>query len=338
MKRNTMIAVVLVVGGAIGLTVWVILKSRNDQPSPADANRPTAPGVPTTKPNGQVAVVNEILSTTRPENHLTPAEAKEAYKEGKELLAAKKLVEARTRLSRALASGHLSGAEEDDAIAMLSDLAEKIIFSKEIIDGDPYAFPYVVKPRETLAGVNGIERTQKLHVPEDLLLRVNGLRRAVDLRDGQTLKLVRGPFHAIVTKGKFTMDVYVGDAFVRRYRIGIGARETPTPEGFFHVTPGGKLSNAPYSPPSNSGLATRRILPGAPGYPLDSGGHWISLTGIPEKGTDIRKDDGYGIHGTNDPGSIGKSQSHGCVRLVEKDIVELFSLLYDKWSTVEIRP
>ena len=36
---------------------------------------------------------------------------------------------------------------------------------------------------------------------------------------------------------------------------------------------------------------------------------------------------GYGIHGTNEPKSIGKAASHGCIRLRNKDVEELFGLV-----------
>jgi lipoprotein-anchoring transpeptidase ErfK/SrfK len=37
--------------------------------------------------------------------------------------------------------------------------------------------------------------------------------------------------------------------------------------------------------------------------------------------------DGYGIHGTNDPSSIGRSVSHGCVRLRNEDIATLYDMV-----------
>jgi hypothetical protein len=36
---------------------------------------------------------------------------------------------------------------------------------------------------------------------------------------------------------------------------------------------------------------------------------------------------GYGIHGTNAPKSIGKSASHGCIRMRKQDVEELFELV-----------
>jgi len=36
---------------------------------------------------------------------------------------------------------------------------------------------------------------------------------------------------------------------------------------------------------------------------------------------------GYGIHGTNAPGSIGHNVSHGCIRMRNRDVEELFELM-----------
>jgi lipoprotein-anchoring transpeptidase ErfK/SrfK len=47
---------------------------------------------------------------------------------------------------------------------------------------------------------------------------------------------------------------------------------------------------------------------------------------------------GYGIHGTIDPGSIGKNLSMGCVRLRDEDIALVFELLAERISVVEIVP
>jgi hypothetical protein len=45
---------------------------------------------------------------------------------------------------------------------------------------------------------------------------------------------------------------------------------------------------------------------------------------------------GYGIHGTNEPRSIGKAASHGCIRMAKADLEELFTLV-DVGDEVEIR-
>jgi lipoprotein-anchoring transpeptidase ErfK/SrfK len=45
---------------------------------------------------------------------------------------------------------------------------------------------------------------------------------------------------------------------------------------------------------------------------------------------------GYGIHGTNAPQLVGKAASHGCVRLRNRDVEQLFSMLH-VGDAVEIR-
>jgi hypothetical protein len=44
----------------------------------------------------------------------------------------------------------------------------------------------------------------------------------------------------------------------------------------------------------------------------------------------------YGIHGTNDEGRIGQSVSHGCIRMHNRDVIELFDLV-DVGTPVIIR-
>ena len=35
----------------------------------------------------------------------------------------------------------------------------------------------------------------------------------------------------------------------------------------------------------------------------------------------------YAIHGTNRPGSVGRFVSHGCIRMYNRDIVQLFRMV-----------
>jgi hypothetical protein len=63
----------------------------------------------------------------------------------------------------------------------------------------------------------------------------------------------------------------------------------------------------------------------APGKDNPVGTRWIGLD-----------KNGYGIHGTNEPWSIGKAASHGCIRLRNHDVEQLFTMLR-VGDTVEIR-
>ncbi len=68
-------------------------------------------------------------------------------------------------------------------------------------------------------------------------------------------------------------------------------------------------------------IVNRQTNPGGP-----FGAMWLSLSKLH-----------YGIHGTNDPSSIGKAVSHGCIRMFNKDVLELSSLV-PNGTKVLIRP
>jgi lipoprotein-anchoring transpeptidase ErfK/SrfK len=89
---------------------------------------------------------------------------------------------------------------------------------------------------------------------------------------------------------------------VKIYDVAVGAPASPSPSGEFQITE--RLENPTYYSP---GVV---IEPGA-GNPL--GTRWMGL--------DIK---GFGIHGTNSPDSIGYNASHGCIRLRNREVEELF--------------
>jgi lipoprotein-anchoring transpeptidase ErfK/SrfK len=348
-KRSTRRLVgVLAVLVLIAFFVWVFLPRDGERGDAKDANLADAnaagpdantagrPG--TTQPAGadaNTADANAPDAEARKAWQLDRAAALAALRRGRQLVQAKRLGEGRTEMSKALLSGNLPPADADAARKALTALAEEMIFSRQVHDADPYAFPYTFGKGEVLARV---ERKLALHVPTQLVLRINRVADARAIREGQTLKMIRGPFHAIVTKGAFTLDLYlhrkgVDPVYVKRLRVGLG-RDGTTPVGLWRVALGKKLRRAPWNPPPNS-TYKRRILWGQPDYPLGREGYWISLEGI-DRNTEMHV--GYGLHGTNDPSSIGKAQSLGCIRLSGADIELVFSLLYEKWSTVRVLP
>ena len=89
---------------------------------------------------------------------------------------------------------------------------------------------------------------------------------------------------------------------VKIYDVAVGAPPSPSPSGEFQIAE--RLENPTYYKP---GVV---IGPGA-GNPL--GTRWMGLN-----------INGFGIHGTNSPDSIGLNASHGCIRLRNRDVEELF--------------
>lgn len=108
-----------------------------------------------------------------------------------------------------------------------------------------------------------------------------------------------------------TLDLYKSGKLVKTFPVGVGRSGFPTPVGQFKVItmvtqPGWEN---PYKPEGNI-----RINAGSEN-PL--GTRWI--------GFKAHNGGEFGIHGTDNPASVGKFSSHGCVRMYVKDAEELFN-------------
>lgn len=105
------------------------------------------------------------------------------------------------------------------------------------------------------------------------------------------------------------LSLYNNGRLMKTYPVGVGKIATQTPSGNFII-----VSKVPY-PYSH------------PGGPLSVfGTMWMGLS-KPH----------YGIHGTNNPSSIGKFVSHGCIRMYNRDVNELARLV-PIGTPVQIRP
>jgi len=309
-------------------------------PPPTPTPSPTPNPIPTPVPTPTTAPAPVILfAPTGPSKPVTAADkirAAELMQRGINFIDAKDPVAARGALADALNTFAFSETDAAAARAKLTTLADDTLFSHRKFPHDPCVVWHKFRAGEMLARV---ERTLKLHVPTQVLLKMNRIADAKTIQSGQRLKLIRGPFHAVISKSRFTMDVYLEEfgtrrmIFVRRLKVGVG-QDGSTPLGRWRVAKGQKMTHAPWTPPVTSQMERKKILWGEAGYPLGKKGYWIALEGL--KGNVYAAEDGYGIHGTNDPASIGKASSLGCIRLVDDDIETVFSLLYEHWSTVTI--
>lgn len=212
----------------------------------------------------------------------------------------------------------------------IADLNQDIVFEGAYRPGDPITMSYTVRPGDALSR---IARTQDLGTHWRLIQRVNGLKSPNQIRVGQRLKLVRGPFHAVVSKDEFRLDLYHGPAerpgewvYIRSFEVGLGEGDS-TPVGRFVVRPSSKLENPGWVNPRNP---AEKYTPDDPDNPI--GEFWIGLDGL----GDAAVYTGYGLHGTVDPDSIGRERSMGCVRLRADDIALLYELLGEGKSVVVI--
>ena len=186
----------------------------------------------------------------------------------------------------------------------INETARLVYFSPQ-----PHVLPpYEIQPGDQLRIIARQYRVSWQYLEK--LNRVDPRR----IRPGQKLKVISGPFSAVVDLPEFQLTVYLGEHYVRTYRVGIG-KESSTPLGRLAVL--GKVVNPQYTAPDGS-----LIEGGHPHNPL--GERWIDLG------------DGYGIHGTIEPNSIGRAESRGCIRMLNADVEEVYDLL-GVGSKVEIR-
>ncbi len=113
------------------------------------------------------------------------------------------------------------------------------------------------------------------------------------------------PRRIVVSLAERRLALVDGVRVLRVYRTAVGAPGSPSPVGTFEII--NRIENPTYYVPG-------KVIPPGPANPL--GTRWLGLN--------LK---GYGIHGTNQPKSIGKAASHGCIRMRNKDVEELFQLV-----------
>lgn len=105
---------------------------------------------------------------------------------------------------------------------------------------------------------------------------------------------VKREFRIVIDTEKFTLTLHRGGTFENVYSVAVGKPNTPTPVGDWIII--GKELN-----------------PGG-----EFGARWMRLN-IPWGG--------YGIHGTDNPASIGTAASHGCIRMRNENVIKIYDLV-----------
>jgi hypothetical protein len=248
-------------------------------------------------------------------------------KAGLDLIAQNKPVQARAMLSAAMLTTGITPADAENIRTELTKLNQRLIFGPEIIPGDPYVTSYTIEGGDSLAK---LPRKLSASVDWRFIQRINNISAPERIRVGQRIKVVKGPFHAIVHKPTFRMDLYMGSGsdrvFVRSFKVGLGEYGA-TPEGEFVVKQNSKLVDPAWTNPRTGEFFASGDLKN----PL--GKFWIGLIGVSEN---IRDLETYGVHGTIDPESIGQLRSMGCVRMLDGDIAMVYEVLIEGISHVEI--
>ncbi|MCT2576787.1 MAG: hypothetical protein E5X23_06985 [Mesorhizobium sp.] len=228
-----------------------------------------------------------------------------------------------------------SNLKSTDSAAIKAALAQSggDAFASYTITPEDVAGPYVASIPEDYSQKAKLDRmgytsvtealAERFHMDEGYLKSIN---KGLDFnRPGTIIKvanfgqLVSTPVARIVAdKDKKEVFAYdAGGKLVAAYPATIGSADTPSPTGIHTVSRIALDPNYTYNPSINFKQGQNdKILTIPPGPNGPVGSVWIAL----DKPT-------YGIHGTPDPSKIGKTESHGCVRLTNWDARELAKLV-----------
>lgn len=205
------------------------------------------------------------------------------------------LLEARDKAYEILAQSSNKAARAG-AEALLGDVNIKLLLSPRMM---PEKTDYTIQPGDS---INALAR--KYGTTVEVVQKGNRVTSSV-IRPGDRLRIFTGKFSIRVSKKENTLVLMMNDKFFKRYAVGTG-EYGKTPVGDFTIR-----DRVPQPTWWKDGKAipfgdTNNVL----------GTHWLALD-VP----------GYGIHGTWQPETIGKQASAGCIRLVNAEIEELFTLV-----------
>ncbi|MHB1157783.1 MAG: L,D-transpeptidase family protein [Phycisphaerales bacterium] len=309
-------------------------------PTQAPAPSPVAPTpTPTPAPTAPQPAPAPVAPPLTDLTNATSPQVMQMMTRGRSLIQQSNLVEGRRWLNEALA-GQIGAGDAEAVRQEIASANQTLVFSPQVVAGDPYTETRVVKQGELLATI-----APAYNVPWRFLAKINNIGDPKLLRVDARLKAVRGPFHVVVHKASYRADVYLDPAetsrggtsggtasggtpmFVRSFPVAVGAFDS-TPLGTFIVRKHSKLVNPEWVNPRTG----QRFSADNPNNPI--GEFWIGLEGTDDATRNLR---GYGLHGTIDPASIGQQASMGCVRFLPADIELLFSMLTEEKSRVSIR-
>ncbi|RKY34924.1 MAG: hypothetical protein DRP69_03305 [Candidatus Duberdicusella sinuisediminis] len=180
----------------------------------------------------------------------------------------------------------------------IESLNIKILFSK-IIDED--SFLYEVEPGDTLGKI-----AKKFGTTVELLKKANNLSSDI-IRAGEELKVTKAKFSIVVDKSQNRLFLKKGNGIFKTYIVSTGENNS-TPTGTFKIVT--KLKNPVWFRRDIGAV----VPPDSPENVL--GSRWLGLS--------VK---GYGIHGTNKPDKLGEQNTQGCIRMSNKDVKELFSIV-----------
>ena len=118
-------------------------------------------------------------------------------------------------------------------------------------------------------------------------------------------------YFVAISRSRRELRLFVNRRLAKTYRVGIGAAGFDTPAGEYEIE--SKAANPAWYVPNSDwagDLAGKVIAGDDPSNPIKA--RWLGFY------------DGAGIHGTADAASIGNAASHGCIRMLIPEVIDLY--------------
>ncbi len=211
---------------------------------------------------------------------------------------------ARQPLTRALLLA--TGGEREGIREKLRELSDAVVFGGRHVTGADIL--YTPKRGDNLATLcRKTFRKQGAYTAPGFVVSMNRMKSPRGLRAGEPIRIPVGRTHLIIVKSEYRLYFLINETYVRDFPVGLG-REGLTPEASFVIAD--KMINPDWYPGSGA-----KIPHGHPDNIL--GTRWLGFKNT----ANLR---GFGIHGTQDPASVGKDMSSGCIRMHQSDVEQIF--------------
>jgi len=219
-----------------------------------------------------------------------------AWTDAHEMLAAGRYAEALSVLSLWHDDASLGLEESQRLEDLLGQLAGTVVYSQK----DLLLPPHIVAPGDTLPSI-----AAPLQVPWQLLAKINGVSDPSQLVQGEHLKLVRGPFDAVISVSRRRMSVQVGGSYAGSFPVVLG-RQIYDRVGQSVAVIG---IRRPGAGPEPAGIAAQVV------YAPSAGPKSIILG------------EGLAIEGVEDPSLVSDSTSASSVIVSLRDLEDIADIL-----------
>jgi lipoprotein-anchoring transpeptidase ErfK/SrfK len=308
-----------------------------------------APGTPGSPINGEVFHAQVLLDVAG-----FPA----GVIDGKKGMSFRKAVQGFQQSRSLEVTGELDTPTRQALLQIGRQSTRNLALGPEVFEG-PFVYPFPKKPEAQaklgfLGYRNQLEKLAEMfHTTPDTIVALNGPDKP--LRQGEVLRLpnvlpssraygekLKPEYakwfnalnvdanqpqgdHVVVDKSEGVLKVLdAGDRLIAQFPVTMGSSHDPLPLGTWKAATYAFLPPFHYQPDLFWDVADdkedKRLPPG-PNGPV--GVAWLDLT-----------KENYGIHGTGAPETIGRAESHGCIRMTNWDVLRLSRIMKPGFKAV----